>query len=96
MKHSPQSLADMLERDYFPPNSSLGKNLFLAYDEWRMVIEALRAHRAEVAAPKRWDIYATEMWGSACLDVEERPDGMWVRWDDIASQYMNPSRKEGT
>ena len=44
---------------------------------------------AEVAAPKRWDIYATEMWGSACLDVEERPDGMWVRWDDIASQYMN-------
>ena len=47
MKHSPQSLADMLERDYFPPNSSLGKNLYLAYDEWRMVIDALRAQRAE-------------------------------------------------
>ena len=51
MMHTPQSLADMLERDYFPPNSSQGKNLYLVYDEWRMVIDALRAQRAEEVTP---------------------------------------------
>ena len=43
--HTPQSLADVLERDYFPMPD--GAKLFLAEHEWRMVIAALRASPPE-------------------------------------------------
>jgi hypothetical protein len=43
--HTPQSLADVLERDYFPMPD--GAKLYLAEHEWRMVIDALRASPPE-------------------------------------------------
>ncbi len=39
-RHTATSLADVLERDYFPMPE--GKSLFLAEHEWRLVIGALR------------------------------------------------------
>jgi hypothetical protein len=53
--HTPQSLADVLERDYFPmPSGSTkpsakryGAKLYLTEHEWRMVIAALRASPPE-------------------------------------------------
>jgi hypothetical protein len=53
--HTPQSLADVLERDYFPrPSGSTkpsaeryGAKLYLTDHEWRMVIAALRASPPE-------------------------------------------------
>ena len=44
-QHTPASLADVLERDYFPMPD--GKNLYLNEYEWRMVVEALRCYEAE-------------------------------------------------
>lgn len=38
MKHTPKTLADVLEKDYAPG----GKSLFLAGHEWEMVISALK------------------------------------------------------
>jgi hypothetical protein len=57
--HTPQSLADVLERDYFPmPSGSTkpsakryGAKLYLAEHEWRMVIAALRASPPEAEGP---------------------------------------------
>ena len=76
MMHTPQSLADVLERDYFPPDSSLGKNLFLSHGEGRMVIEALRAQRAEVDATdmvprSRYDACNAD-WLAAKAEVEKK------------------------
>lgn len=50
-QHTPASLADVLERDYFPMPD--GKNLYLNEYEWRMVVAALRSHEAddEVSIP---------------------------------------------
>ena len=54
--HTPQSLADVLERDYFPMPD--GAKLYLAEHEWKMVITALRASPPEAverdAARYRW------------------------------------------
>jgi hypothetical protein len=38
--HTPTSLADVLERDYFPMPT--GKSLYLSEYEWKMVVAALR------------------------------------------------------
>ena len=53
-QHTPASLADVLERDYFPMPD--GKNLYLNEYEWRMVVEALRCYEADQrdAARYRW------------------------------------------
>ena len=53
-RYTPQDLADVLERDYFPmPN---GKTLYLNEYEWKMVIAALRASPFETATEKRIDV----------------------------------------
>ena len=39
-KHTAASLADMIERDYFP--MPRGKNLYLSEHEWTLVLKALR------------------------------------------------------
>lgn len=85
MIHSPQSLADMLERDYFPTTSSLGKNLYLAYDEWRMVIDALRAQRAEAVAHLQM---AAEL-GYRCAEKGMNPQAMLAE----LRRSMNNSRR---
>ena len=41
-EHTPASLADMLEKDYFSKPGVGGKSLFLTEHEWLMVIHALR------------------------------------------------------
>lgn len=89
MSHSPQSLADVLERDYFPTTSSLGKNLYLSYDEWRMVIDALRAQRAEVESLEG------ELWNEARslgADIIERLDGVCSS-DYVAGEVYEAMRK---
>jgi len=40
--HTPASLADVLEKQYFPKPGVGGKQLYLSEYEWRMVIGALR------------------------------------------------------
>lgn len=42
-QHTAASLADMLERDYFPQPGVGGKKLYLCEHEWRLVIDALRS-----------------------------------------------------
>ena len=66
--HTPQSLADVLERDYFPMPD--GAKLYLAEHEWKMVITALRASPSEAverdAARYRW--------------LRNQHDAFWVRF----------------
>ena len=54
-RHTPRSLADVLERDYFPMPD--GAKLYLSEYEWRMVIDALRAaeRRAERARDEAFE-----------------------------------------
>ena len=91
MIHSPQSLADMLERDYFPTTSSLGKNLYLAYDEWRMVIDALRAQRAEAVPQEalvRW-MEVMERHSTSDHDGESYNNDDAISAADEMRRYMN-------
>ena len=56
-QHTPSSLADVLERDYFPMPH--GARLYLNEYEWRMVIAALRA------APPITNVEAQQVAGAA-------------------------------
>ena len=57
-QHTPASLADVLERDYFPMPE--GAKLYLAEHEWRMVVNALRSASApqseKPAIPEGWKL----------------------------------------
>jgi len=41
----------------------------------------------EKSLPKRYDIWAQDIYEECSLEVEQNNDGAWVKWEDIASLF---------
>jgi hypothetical protein len=56
----------------------------------------LKAQRAEVVPPQRYKVQAFLDGPAgneyATLESDADKNGAWVKWDDIASQFMNKER----
>lgn len=78
-RHTPASLADVLERDYFPMSG--GKSLYLAEHEWRMVIAALRSESASDRRAIKYE-RAPEL-DMRIRDGDDFAGDAWVRYTAV-------------
>ena len=94
-QHTPSSLADVLERDYFP--MPYGKNLYLNEYECKMVIAALRAtppsSDSNAVAPSSDDGFAESL--SRNGELWARPMGPRY-WSHAKRQWVLEAPSSGT
>ena len=78
-QHTHASLADVLEKDYFPMPD--GAKLYLNEYEWRMVVEALRCYEAEQSLVLATEKGLTTTGQKIAADERDAVRYRWLRSD---------------